>query len=69
MLDGVKKDGFPVTDVYRNSFKEAELTFLHQRVYDITTQQLLHLTDLPSSLIIDDISYLGGYPFYMDNCI
>ncbi|RKP24721.1 PIN domain-like protein, partial [Syncephalis pseudoplumigaleata] len=62
VLNGVKKDGFPVTDAYRNSFKEAELTFLHQRVYDMTAQRLRYLTELPADLSTESIPYLGTYP-------
>ncbi|KAI9593067.1 putative exonuclease [Syncephalis fuscata] len=59
MLNGVKKDGFPVNDEYRRLFKEAELTFLHQRVYDTANKQLAHLTELSPEVAKEDTLYLG----------
>ena len=43
MLDGKKE----VPPDYIDSFKLAEQVFLHQRVYDPRTEQLVHLIDLP----------------------
>ncbi|KAI8594072.1 PIN domain-like protein [Geranomyces variabilis] len=36
---------------YAEMFRMAELTFLHQRVYDPRTEQLVHLTPLPADLL------------------
>ncbi|KAG2383481.1 hypothetical protein C9374_004152 [Naegleria lovaniensis] len=44
---------------YRELFIRAELTFRHQRVFDIPTQKLCCLTEPPSCLTEDDILFCG----------
>ncbi|RKP08427.1 PIN domain-like protein [Thamnocephalis sphaerospora] len=63
VLNSVQKDGFLVTEEYRQRFREAELTFMHQRVYDPETKRLVHLKALPEELLDVDMPYLGAYPF------
>ncbi|KAJ3180067.1 Rad2 nuclease [Geranomyces variabilis] len=38
-------------DGYAEMFRMAELTFMHQRVYDPRTEQLVHLSPLPADLL------------------
>ncbi|KAL9647878.1 hypothetical protein ABK040_008151 [Willaertia magna] len=45
---------------YRESFLRAELTFKHQRVYDIPTQELRNLTNLPNILQEEDVEFCGA---------
>ncbi|PON54615.1 Exonuclease [Parasponia andersonii] len=51
-----------VPPLYEESFKKALLTFLHQRVYDPITEDVVHLFDF-SDNIEDDLDFLGPYPF------
>ncbi|RKO83340.1 hypothetical protein BDK51DRAFT_33559, partial [Blyttiomyces helicus] len=48
---------------YEEKFKQAELTFLHQRVYDIETASLVPLTPLTHDLAEDDslTEFLGPF--------
>ncbi|KAI9101265.1 PIN domain-like protein [Phlyctochytrium arcticum] len=52
---------------YAKNFRLAELTFLHQRVYDPLIQEIVHLTPPPSDLHIDaEVSLVVGpyvFPF------
>ncbi|XAR66635.1 Exodeoxyribonuclease I [Bertholletia excelsa] len=43
---------------YEESFKKAILTFLHQRVYDPTTEEIVHLSDLTDDVGCD-LDFLG----------
>ncbi|WCJ27305.1 Exonuclease 1 [Euphorbia peplus] len=51
-----------VPPLYEESFQKAILTFQHQRVYDPTTEAMIHLSDLPDN-VGDDLDFLGPYPF------
>lgn len=51
-----------VTPLYEESFKKAILTFLHQRVYDPVTEDIVHLSE-PSDNINDNLDFLGPYPY------
>ncbi|EFC48360.1 predicted protein [Naegleria gruberi] len=44
---------------YREAFVRAELTFKHQRVFDILSQEMRCLTDPPSCLTEEDIYFCG----------
>uniref|UniRef100_B9I129 Exonuclease 1 n=1 Tax=Populus trichocarpa TaxID=3694 RepID=B9I129_POPTR len=50
-----------VPPLYEESFKKAILTFRHQRVYDPTMKDIVHLSDLPDN-IGNDLEFLGPYP-------
>uniref|UniRef100_A0A6N2KFC9 Exonuclease 1 n=1 Tax=Salix viminalis TaxID=40686 RepID=A0A6N2KFC9_SALVM len=47
-----------VPPLYEESFKKAILTFRHQRVYDPTMKDIVHLFDLPDN-IDNDLEFLG----------
>ncbi|CAA3016741.1 exonuclease 1 [Olea europaea subsp. europaea] len=47
-----------VTPLYEESFKKAILTFLHQRVYDPVTEDIVHLSE-PSDDINDNLDFLA----------
>lgn len=47
-----------VPPLYEESFKKAILTFRHQRVYDPTMKDIVHLSDLPDN-IGNDLEFLG----------
>lgn len=47
-----------VPPLYEESFKKAILTFRHQRVYDPTMKDIVHLSDLPDN-IGNDLDFLG----------
>ena len=44
---------------YRELFVRAELTFKHQRVFDILSQEMISLTPPPSALTEEDITFCG----------
>ncbi|KAJ6770050.1 EXONUCLEASE 1 [Salix purpurea] len=50
-----------VPPLYEESFKKAILTFRHQRVYDPTMKDIVHMSDLPDN-IDNDLEFLGPYP-------
>ncbi|KAL5772087.1 hypothetical protein ACOSQ2_012011 [Xanthoceras sorbifolium] len=52
-----------VPPLYEESFKKAVLTFLHQRVYDPTTENIVHLSDI-SDKVGHDLDFLGPYPLF-----
>jgi hypothetical protein len=58
---------------YEENFRKANLTFLHQRVFDPITKTIVHLTPLPENLSKEEvIEFLGPYPhhflfFYFSN--
>ncbi|KAG5235143.1 exonuclease [Salix suchowensis] len=47
-----------VPPLYEESFKKAILTFRHQRVYDPTMKDIVHMSDLPDN-IDNDLEFLG----------
>ncbi|PSS02969.1 Exonuclease [Actinidia chinensis var. chinensis] len=47
-----------VSPSYEESFTKAIMTFQHQRVYDPTIEDIVHLSDLPQD-IGDDLDFLG----------
>lgn len=44
---------------YLDDFRRAELTFLHQHVYDPRTRFLTHLTPLPDGKTAEDLPFIG----------
>lgn len=50
-----------VPPTYDESFKKAMWSFQHQRVYDPTIEDIVHLTDIPHDLG-SDLDFLGPYP-------
>lgn len=48
--------------MYEESFRKAIMTFQHQRVYDLMTEDLVHLSEL-SDLGSQDLDFLGPYPY------
>lgn len=57
--------GSKVTDEYRAGYERARLTFLHQRVYDPRSREMVNLTPLPDGAIeaagMADSDFLGPY--------
>ncbi|KAK1323916.1 Exonuclease 1 [Acorus calamus] len=53
-----------VPPLYEENFKKAMWTFQHQRVYDPTSEDISHLTQIPHDLGCD-LDFLGPYP---DDC-
>ncbi|PSS29025.1 Exonuclease [Actinidia chinensis var. chinensis] len=47
-----------VSSSYEESFRKAIMTFQHQRVYDPTIEDIVHLSDLPQ-YVGDDLDFLG----------
>lgn len=45
---------------YMERFKRAEMTFLHQQVFDPNTNSIVYLNDLPDELKETDTSFLGN---------
>ncbi|GAA6027562.1 hypothetical protein JCM8097_007924 [Rhodosporidiobolus ruineniae] len=44
---------------YLDEFRRAELTFLHQHVFDPVKRQLVHLHPLPDEMSLDDLPFIG----------
>ncbi|KAL2484236.1 Exonuclease 1 [Forsythia ovata] len=61
VIKHLKYNSVAVTPLYEESFKKAILTFLHQRVYDPVTEDIVHLSE-PSDNIDDNLDFLGPYP-------
>ncbi|XP_077222595.1 5'-3' exonuclease family protein [Tasmannia lanceolata] len=47
-----------VPPFYEETFKKALWTFLHQRVYDPTNEDIVHLSEIPNNLVCD-LDFLG----------
>lgn len=63
----LKFGGVLIDQQYEKGFERAILTFRHQRVYDPTKAEMVHLTDISSELSID-LEFLGPYPFSSSMC-
>ncbi|KAF9672507.1 hypothetical protein SADUNF_Sadunf11G0049500 [Salix dunnii] len=61
VIKHLKYSTVSVPPLYEESFKKAILTFRHQRVYDPTMKDIVHLSDLPDN-IGNDLEFLGPYP-------
>jgi exonuclease-1 len=51
---------FKVSENYLAAFKQAELTFLHQRVYCPVKQELVFLTEPDPKLDVDNMPFIGS---------
>lgn len=53
---------------YEQAFQRAELTFRHQRVYDMDTCALTTLTPVPEGMDADKMDFIGPYVliFFME---
>ncbi|KAL7593884.1 exonuclease 1 isoform X1 [Lactuca sativa] len=58
VIKHLKFSAIVVPPLYEESFRRAILTFLHQRVYDPITEDIVHLSDLPDN-IDEDLDFLG----------
>ena len=54
---------YPIPVGYEEAFKKAELTFLHQRVFDNSKNEIVHLNPLPEELKEVEMDFLGPYLF------
>lgn len=62
--------GLNVPPDYEQQFIEADKTFLYQRVFDPIKNQLVTLNPVPEDLNLEDMEYIGPYPFsYLYNTI
>ncbi|CAL5409105.1 unnamed protein product [Camellia sinensis] len=57
VIKHLKYSTVAVSPSYEESFKKAILTFQHQRVYDPTIEDIVHLSDLPDN-VGDDLDFL-----------
>ncbi|XP_059669371.1 exonuclease 1 [Cornus florida] len=58
VIKHLKYSTVAVSPSYEESFRRAILTFQHQRVYDPTIEDVVHLSDLPDN-VGDDLDFLG----------
>ncbi|KAI5384824.1 exonuclease 1 [Lathyrus oleraceus] len=58
VLKHLRYSGISVPPIYEESFRKAILTFQHQRVYDPTSENIVHLSDIPED-IGDELDFLG----------
>ena len=60
-----QKGAMGVPEKYEENFKKAEMTFLHQRVWDPRSNLVINLTSIPWDHMLNpfDLSFLGPYPF------
>lgn len=63
VIKHLKFSGVMIEQQYEDGFERAILTFRHQRVYDPTQEEIVHLTEPPSELGAD-MDFLGPYPFF-----
>ncbi|CAM6044867.1 unnamed protein product [Sphagnum compactum] len=61
VIKHLKFSGVMIDQHYEEAFERAILTFQHQRVYDPSRNNIVHLTDAPSDLGTD-LDFLGPYP-------
>lgn len=54
---------------YEQKFRKAELTFMHQRVWDPAKQEVVHLNEVSPDVkeSIDLNEFLGPYLILLDN--
>lgn len=65
VIKHLKYNNVEVSPLYEESFKRAILTFRHQRVYDPTSEDIVHLSE-PVDIVSEDLDFLGPYPFAID---
>lgn len=61
VIKHLKFSGIAVPPLYEESFRQAIMTFQHQRVYDPVREDIVHLSHL-SDNITEDLDFLGPYP-------
>lgn len=66
VIKHLKYSTVSVPSLYEESFKKAILTFQHQRVYDVASQDIVSLSDI-SDDDGDDLDFLGPYPLYFSS--
>jgi hypothetical protein len=52
-----------VPPLYEENFRRAIWAFQHQRVYDPSKQDIVHLSDVPQGCV-EDLEFLGPYPLF-----
>ncbi|KAF3790260.1 Exonuclease 1 [Nymphaea thermarum] len=62
IMKHLKYNGVSVPPSYEEDFKKAIWTFQHQRVYDPSTEDIVHLSEPPAELDLD-LEFLGPYPW------
>ncbi|XP_058072363.1 exonuclease 1 isoform X4 [Magnolia sinica] len=58
VIKHLRYSAISVPPLYEEDFKKAMLTFQHQRVYDPTSEDIVHLTSIPNDLG-SDLDFLG----------
>lgn len=58
-LRGIRYEGFSVPKGFEQVYEQAELTFLHQRVYSLKEQRLVMLNDPKGELDEKSLEYIG----------
>lgn len=59
----MRYSGVSVPPLYEENFRRAIWAFQHQRVYDPTKQNIVHLLDVPHGCD-EDLEFLGPYPLF-----
>lgn len=59
MLQHLRLEGKEIPVDYRKRFRLAELTFLHQRVYDPQLERIVPLSPLPDGFGDEECNYIG----------
>ncbi|KAL0398397.1 UNVERIFIED_CONTAM: Exonuclease 1 [Sesamum radiatum] len=59
VIKHLKYNSVEVTPIYEESFKKAILTFMHQRVYDPVSEDIVHLSE-PADIAIEDLDFLDA---------
>lgn len=62
VIKHLRYSSISVPPLYEELFKKAIWTFQHQRVYDPSVEDIVHLLDIPNNLG-DDLDFLGPYPW------
>lgn len=62
IIDALKKR-YTLPEAFHEDFIKAELTFRHQRVWDVINQKLTTLTPLPEDVDEKLFDFVGPYPF------
>lgn len=64
VIKHLRYSSISVPPLYGENFRKAMWAFQHQRVYDPTGEEIVHLSDIPSD-IGEDLDFLGPYPFIL----
>ncbi|KAJ1698378.1 hypothetical protein LUZ63_006890 [Rhynchospora breviuscula] len=63
VIKHVRYSGVSVPPLYEENFRRAIWAFQHQRVYDPTKQNIVHLLNVPEDCN-EDLEFLGPYPLF-----